>query len=332
MPKTYIGDVANFPAVLLPLMEQPHWVAWRWVRKNGKWTKPPYRAHDPARLACTDDPQTWNCFSNAVKAVTAGNADGIGFALTNSGIAAIDLDHCRDAETGAIDEWAANLMSRIPGAYTEITASGCGLRIIGRGTGTELHRKFEIRDAQNGAAVELYRRATRYITVSGLEVGACHELPYIDNLLDSLVTEYGRSDHGDERTIRDIIKNGSPVGHRSLDFNRVVWSLAGMGYDVDKIEERLAQYPNGIAAKYLGRLRGEIERCYAKWESANDTDTGATWDDPDGRCWMTGVATYLTSRPVCCRTNGKRGSYGLRAEPGLRAVTSPCRFWQLSPA
>ena len=51
MPKTFIGDVANFPAVLLPLIEQPHWVAWRWVRKNGKWTKPPYRADDPARLA-----------------------------------------------------------------------------------------------------------------------------------------------------------------------------------------------------------------------------------------------------------------------------------------
>ena len=62
----------------------------------------------------------------------------------------------------------------------------------------------------------------------------------------------------------------------------MIWSLAGMGHGVDKIEERLVQYPNGIAAKYAGRLREEIERCYAKWESANDTGTtGATWDDPD---------------------------------------------------
>ena len=282
MPKTFIGDVANFPAVLLPLIEQPHWVAWRWVRKNGKWTKPPYRADDPARLARTDDPQTWNCFSSAVKAVTGGHADGIGFALTNSDIAAIDLDHCRDAETGAIDGWAADLISRVPGAYTEVTASGCGLRIIGRGAGAELHRKFAIKDAQDGAAVELYRRATRYITVSGLEIGACDELPNIDNLLDSLVAEHARSHAGGERTIRDIIKNGSPVGQRSQDFNRVIWSLAGMGHSIDEIEERLVQYPNGIAAKYAGRLREEIERCYAKWESANDTGTtGATWDDPD---------------------------------------------------
>ena len=62
----------------------------------------------------------------------------------------------------------------------------------------------------------------------------------------------------------------------------MIWSLAGMGHSIDKIEERLVQYPNGIAAKYAGRLREEIERCYAKWESANDTGTtDATWDDPD---------------------------------------------------
>ena len=265
MPKTYIADIANFPVALLPLIEQPHWVAWRWIRKNGRWTKPPYRADDPVRLASTDDPQSWNSFATAVKAVTGGQADGVGFALTNSGIAAVDLDHCRNPETGAIDDWAADLISRAPGAYKEITASGCGLRIIGRGAGGELHKKFEIKDARDGAAVEIYRRATRYITVSGLEIGACDELPDIDNLLDRLVVEHGEksrrnngSHHheGDERSesFRDIIKNGSPVGQRSRDFNRVVWSLAGMGRSVDQIEERLAKYPNGIAAKYAGRL------------------------------------------------------------------------------
>ena len=282
MPKTFIGDVANFPSVLRPLIEQPHWVVWKWDRKNGKWTKPPYRADDPAQLASTSDPQTWNGFSSAVKAVIGGRADGIGFALTNSDIAAVDLDHCRDVETGAIDEWAADLISRVPGAYTEVTASGCGLRIIGRGAGAKLHTRFAIRDAQDGAAVEIYRGATRYITVSGLEIGTCHTLPDIDNLLDTLVAEHARSHADGERSIRDIIQNGSPVGQRSRDFSRVIWSLAGMRYDVDKIEERLAKYPNGIAAKYAGRLRQEIERCYAKWEKANDSGTtGATWDDPD---------------------------------------------------
>jgi len=42
-----------------------------------------------------------------------------------------------------------------------VTASGRGLRIIGRGAGAKLHRRFEIEGAQDGAAVELYRKATR---------------------------------------------------------------------------------------------------------------------------------------------------------------------------
>ena len=282
MPKTFIGDVANFPAGLRPLIEQFGWLVWRWVLKNGKWTKVPYCSDDPSRLARTDDAHTWSCFSGAVKAMTGGHADGIGFVLTNSEIAAIDLDHCRDGETGAIDDWAADLISRVPGAYVEVTASGGGLRIIGRAAGAKLHRKFKIKGVRDGAAVEIYRRATRYITVSGLQVGACDELPNIDDLLDSLLAEHARYHTGGERSIRDIIKNGSPVGERSHDFNRVVWSLAGMGHSIDEIEERLIQYPTGIAAKYDGRLREEIERCYAKWENANDAGTtAATWDDPD---------------------------------------------------
>ena len=35
-------------------------------------------------------------------------------------------------------------------------------------------------DRNTGAGVELYRNTARYITVSGLEVGACSELPPLD--------------------------------------------------------------------------------------------------------------------------------------------------------
>ena len=120
----------------------------------------------------------------------------------------------------------------------------------------------------------------------GLELAACDELPAIDNLLDRLVAENTRPQPAMApimNGIRDIIKNGSPVGERSRDFNRVVWSLAGMGRSVDDIEQRLEQYPKGIAAKYAGRLRTEIERCYQKWGAINDATNAnaATWEDPD---------------------------------------------------
>ncbi len=118
--------------------------------------------------------------------------------------------------------------------------------------------------------------------MSGLQIGTCDELPDIDGLLDSLIAEHAPARADGERAIRDITCNGSPVGQRSEDFNRVIWSLASSGLDVDAIEERLAKHPNGIAAKYAGRLRAEIERCYAKWKTAHETDsTGGTWEEPE---------------------------------------------------
>ena len=279
-PHTHKGDLANLPAALLPLIERRNWVVWRWVLDGkGRWTKPPYRADAPTQHAKSDDPATWCAYLIAVKAVEEGHADGIGFALTGTDIAALDLDHCYAA--GAIDEWAQDIIARAPGAYVEVTASGAGLRIIGTGTGTKTHNKFGVAGAQQGAAIEVYRGAVRYITISGLQIGTCDELPGVDTLLDGIVAEHqartGKSGNGahhqggQKRPIIDIIRNGSPEGDRSEDFARVVWSLAGTGKTVDEIEQRLAEHPNGIAARYAGRLRQEIERCYRK-RDLFDTD------------------------------------------------------------
>ena len=56
--------------------------------------------------------------------------------LTDTDIAAIDLDHCCDPVTGEIDRWAQEVIDMAAGAYVEITVSGAGVRIIGKGTGT----------------------------------------------------------------------------------------------------------------------------------------------------------------------------------------------------
>jgi len=48
----------------------------------------------------------------AVKAVTASKAHGIGFVLTGTDIAAIDIDKCRNPATGATDDRAQALKYR----------------------------------------------------------------------------------------------------------------------------------------------------------------------------------------------------------------------------
>lgn len=149
-PCTYIADLNQLPRALQHLTSLNRWVVWRWeLRINKKsgtedWTKPPYQCSNPSLAAKSNDPSTWGTYVAAIAAVAAGLADGIGFMLKDSEVAAADLDHARDAQTGELLGWAKRLCfeADVLGLYREITVSGCGLRFIGLSQGGELHRKF----------------------------------------------------------------------------------------------------------------------------------------------------------------------------------------------
>jgi hypothetical protein len=110
-PRTFNGDFADPPPALAPLCLKKHWVVWKWCR-NGKdkWTKPPLYAPEPVHRAANNRPDTWSAHHAAVKAVLGGRANGIGFVLTDTDVAAVDIDKCRDPETGAIDSWAQQIL------------------------------------------------------------------------------------------------------------------------------------------------------------------------------------------------------------------------------
>ena len=96
-------------------------MGWRWIKgKDGKLTKPPFRADAPHLHASSTDPSTWCPFEVAMGAYCRGQVDGIGFALSGSKIAAQDLDDCRIAETGMLVPWAAEQIRRA-GSYAEVT-------------------------------------------------------------------------------------------------------------------------------------------------------------------------------------------------------------------
>jgi primase-polymerase (primpol)-like protein len=194
-PRTYNGDLTHLPSPLLPLIEHDHWVTWMWELRTDKagkkkWTKPPRQARDPTRNARSNDPSTWGRYGDAVTAVSTGKADGIGYMLKNSVIGAIDVDHCLDSNTATLVPWAKQLHEEAIGAYQEVTVSGGGLRIVGKATGPELHRKFTF-DRQTGAGIELYRNTARYITISGMQFGEGPALlPPIDEFIDRLFTRH----------------------------------------------------------------------------------------------------------------------------------------------
>jgi hypothetical protein len=59
--------------------------------------------------------------------------------------------------------------------------------------------------------------------------------------------------------------NKKPDKSRSGKFSSVVWRLANLEYGIDDIVAELEQYPDGIAKKFVNRLRKQVEECYNDW-------------------------------------------------------------------
>jgi hypothetical protein len=292
-PITRQGDLAELPPALAPLIGRPQWAIWRWTKKSdGSWQKPPFIAADPRRNASSADPSTWTDYDTALAAVQAGRGDGITYVLTeNDPFAAVDLDHCRDAETHSIDTWAQKFLARARGAYAEITPSGDGLRIWGLADGSKVHRAFGLEIDGKAVKAELFRHTNKPLTITGLELALLARRGPLDKNIDRLIdwaviwgerrkaeaaaaAPIVKSNGGgngcgfsiDE--IEAIVRGGAPDGaNRSDTFHAIIGHYLGVGWDADQILNHLGQFPNGIGERYLseGRLSAEIARSAAKY-------------------------------------------------------------------
>jgi RecA-family ATPase len=63
-----------------------------------------------------------------------------------------------------------------------------------------------------------------------------------------------------------LVRDGVPEPDRSDQFHHAVGWLKDLGWTVDGITTLLETYPDGIAAKYAGRIRTEVERSWDKLE------------------------------------------------------------------
>lgn len=153
----FIG-LPEIPA-MAELQAHDAWVAWDYVWKEDKekWDKPPFNPHT-GRLASTADPSTWGTYKQAAARVERDKLAGVGFVLTKDGpFTGIDLDDCRDPETGELQPWAQVAID-FGETYGEASPSGGGLRLFVRG-------KVDGRKT-DAAQVEIYTDG-RYLTVTG---------------------------------------------------------------------------------------------------------------------------------------------------------------------
>jgi primase-polymerase (primpol)-like protein len=173
---------ASIPSALKAI---PHWVVWAYVAETDpetrevSWDKPPLKVG--GGLASSINPKTWATSAEALAAYERGNLDGVGFVLHRGkdevdGLVGIDLDRCRDPETGAIEPWARAVVDTIR-SYTEVSPSGRGLRIFLKG-------KLPPQGRKKGR-FEVYENA-RYVTVTG------RHLPTTPPTIESRHAELGR--------------------------------------------------------------------------------------------------------------------------------------------
>jgi hypothetical protein len=331
--RTFLG----LPEALKPLAAETRWVVWKCekkVNKSGevKITKVPYQASHPGKRASSTNPKTWSDFKTALAAYEAGKADGIGYCLFGGAISAFDLDDCRNATTGDIEPAAQELIARAK-SYTEITVSGEGLRILLTSTSTEkVHCKQPVPNA-NGMSVESYRRAERYIIVTGNALPEAPDFIAAENgLIDQVVDEIEQAQQAEKvgreeseqaqkaekkaqktsqqkkrrKDLDDIIRNGEQ-GYYKGDRSRAVWWVVNAMM-------RRGDDDNAIAAVLLDHGNKISEHIY---EQANPQDyvKRQIAKARDGANWINRVMVGNSGYPAC---NLGNALLALREDPKLR--------------
>lgn len=146
----------NIPSEIL---QSDRAVLWNMEKRDGKLTKVPYIPRDHQRRAAVDNPSTWGTFVEARAAVEDGKADGLGVVLGDN-LAGVDLDGCRNPETGAITAEAEAIIREL-NSYTEASPSRTGVKIFLRGTLPPGRRRK--------GKIEMYADG-RFFTVTGWHV------------------------------------------------------------------------------------------------------------------------------------------------------------------
>jgi len=158
----WLGLDARPEGIPMALQRIAQWVLWRAQPKatGTGITKVPYQPN--GLKASSNDPSTWCDFAFVLSAYqesleTDQPYSGIGFVLTeHDAILAFDFDHVRNPHTGEIDPEVLKAVRWI-GTYAEISPSGTGIRVLGRG---------DLGSAISTAHLQAWDSG-RYITITG---------------------------------------------------------------------------------------------------------------------------------------------------------------------
>ena len=150
------------------LKDIKNWSNWKSEPKSSGtgFTKVPYVAGANHRASYAD-PKDYRSYSQAVES----DPEHLGFCFRPElGLIALDLDGCRDSETGSLTAWAKEIITQA-NSYCEVTPSKSGVRVWFRGTmPTDAKKDHFYLDLASGygGKVEIQIFSVKgYVTVTG---------------------------------------------------------------------------------------------------------------------------------------------------------------------
>lgn len=211
--------------VFRSLADEARWVGWKYVGPERKKIPIDPKDGGPGK---SNNPDTWATLDDAERAVERYGLAGVGFVL-GDGFGGIDLDACRDPDTGEVTDWAQRFVDGFS-SYAEVSPSGTGVKIIAAGAPEELPANEAPMNGEpiGGKApqVEAYTSG-RYFTVTGRLLGGCpDEIRDCGELGDAWdrMTRFLRERGGDRSDgPAPQVEGVVPSGQR----NNVLTSLAG---------------------------------------------------------------------------------------------------------
>lgn len=164
----------RFDTIPPQLKDADRWLLWD---EDGAGRKVPRAIGRPDRNVDGTNPLNWGSFAKFSAANVKLKGPGFALGPVEGGptFAGIDLDGCRNAQTGGIQNWAQKIIDTVS-SYTEISPSATGIKIF-------CHGALRPEDDTQGKVyqLEIYDRV-RYFTVTG------HHLPGTPRTVESRET------------------------------------------------------------------------------------------------------------------------------------------------
>lgn len=269
------------------LRKADQWVLWRAERG----TKVPYQVAHPQRKASTIDPSQWASFADAIGRDIPGM--GLGYVFSGDGEhTGIDLDACRDPETGEIESWAQAIIANLD-SYTEVSPSKTGVKVWVRAVAPANTKRTVYPDKPAWAhgkarAIEMYDRG-RYFAVTGEHVdGTPATINPAQDALEALYEFYWPEAEGelalpamaptpnsvpDEELLRLAFRsrNGEAIRRLYVEGDTALYAGDDSSADL-ALSNHLAFYTGNDAAR-MDRLFRHSALMRPKWDSPRGSTT-----------------------------------------------------------